>query len=74
MVQRAFIRIVDQDTNQEIVRYDLSEEACMWNTMSFGELYLLDGVLFVSQGAHVGCAAHRVLYRQVHIYRGWRLV
>jgi len=39
MVQRAFIRIVDQDTNQEIVRYDLTEEACMFSIMTFGELY-----------------------------------
>ncbi len=40
MVQRAFIRIVDQETNQEIVRFDLTEEACMWSCMMFGELYL----------------------------------
>ena len=26
MVQRAFIRVVDQDTQQEIVRFDLTEE------------------------------------------------
>jgi tellurium resistance protein TerD len=39
MVQRAFIRVVDQDVNQEIVRYDLTEEACMSSTMVFGELY-----------------------------------
>jgi len=39
MVQRAFIRVVDQDSNIEIVRYDLTEEACMWNTMCFGEIY-----------------------------------
>lgn len=39
MVQRAFIRIVDQESNQEIVRYDLTEEACMMSCMLFGELY-----------------------------------
>lgn len=39
MVQRAFIRVVDQDTQQEIVRFDLTEEACMWSCMMFGELY-----------------------------------
>jgi tellurium resistance protein TerD len=39
MVQRAFIRIVDQDNNQEVVRYDLTEEACMASIMIFGELY-----------------------------------
>ena len=39
MVQRAFIRICDQDTQQEIVRFDLTEEACMMSCMQFGELY-----------------------------------
>jgi len=39
MVQRAYIRIVNSDTNQEIVRYDLTEEACMWGVMQFGEIY-----------------------------------
>jgi len=43
MVQKAFIRVVDKDANQEIVRYDLSEEACMWNCMIFGELYRHSG-------------------------------
>lgn len=67
MVQRAFIRIVDQDTNQEIVRYDLSEEACMWNTMSFGELYLLDGVLFVSK-AHMWGVLRTAFYIGKYTY------
>lgn len=39
MVQRAYIRIVDANSNQEIVRYDLTEEACMLSCMMFGELY-----------------------------------
>jgi len=39
MIQRAYIRILDPDTQQEIVRYDLTEEACMWSCMMFGELY-----------------------------------
>jgi len=39
MVQRAFIRIVDEDTRQEVLRYDLTEEACMASCMIFGELY-----------------------------------
>jgi len=39
MVTNAFIRIVDQDTQQEIVRFDLTEEASMWNCILFGELY-----------------------------------
>lgn len=39
MVSRAFIRVVDDATNQEICRYDLSEEASLLNTMIFGEVY-----------------------------------
>jgi len=38
-VQRAFIRIVDQDSFQEIVRFDLTEEASAGNCILFGELY-----------------------------------
>jgi len=38
MVQRAFIRIVNLDTNQEIVLFNLSNAVCNWNTMVFGEL------------------------------------
>lgn len=33
MVSRAFIRVVDDFTNQEICRFDLSEEASMLNSM-----------------------------------------
>lgn len=33
MVSRAFIRVVDDFTNQEICRFDLSEEASMLSTM-----------------------------------------
>lgn len=39
MVSRAFIRVVDDFTNQEICRFDLSEEASLFNTMIFGEVY-----------------------------------
>lgn len=39
MVSRAFIRVVDDSTNQEICRFDLSEEASMLNSMIFGEVY-----------------------------------
>jgi len=39
MVQRAFIRVVNSDNTQEIVRFDLTEEASLLNCMIFGELY-----------------------------------
>jgi len=39
MVSRAFIRVVDDFSNQEICRYDLTEEASMLNSMIFGEVY-----------------------------------
>lgn len=37
-VPRAFIRVVNQDTNQEVVRYDLSAQAGYFTGMVFGEL------------------------------------
>jgi len=39
MVSRAFIRVVEANSNQEICRYDLSEEASMLNSVLFGEVY-----------------------------------
>jgi len=39
MVSRAFIRVVDDLTGQEICRYDLTEEASLLSTMIFGEVY-----------------------------------
>jgi len=39
MVSRAFIRVVNADNSMEIVRFDLTEEASMFNCMVFGELY-----------------------------------
>jgi len=42
-VSRAFIRVVNADTNQEICRYDLTEEASMNNCMIFGEVYRYSG-------------------------------
>jgi tellurium resistance protein TerD len=38
-VRNAFIRIVNQDGNSEIARYDLSEEASAETAMIFGEVY-----------------------------------
>ena len=39
MVQDAFIRIVNQDTNVEIARFDLSEDYSTETAMVFGEVY-----------------------------------
>ena len=41
-VRNAFIRVVDQVTNREITRFDLSEDASMETAMVFGELYRRD--------------------------------
>jgi tellurium resistance protein TerD len=42
-VRNAFIRVVDDDTKQEILRYDLTEDASTETVMIFGELYRRDG-------------------------------
>lgn len=39
MIQNAFIRIVDNDTNQELCRYNLSENYDHMTSMIFGEVY-----------------------------------
>lgn len=39
MVANAFIRILNDETNREIVRFDLSEDASIETSMIFGELY-----------------------------------
>lgn len=39
MVSTAFIRVVDRDTNKEIARYDLSEDASTNTALIFGEVY-----------------------------------
>ena len=38
-VRNAFIRIVDQGSNTEVARYDLTEDASTETAMVFGELY-----------------------------------
>ena len=38
-VRNAFIRIVDEGTNNEVARYDLTEDASNETAMLFGELY-----------------------------------
>ncbi len=39
MVSRAFMRVVNGDSGQEIARYDLSEDASTETAMIFGEVY-----------------------------------
>ena len=39
MVTNAFIRVVNQDSNQELLRYDLSEDYSVETAMIAGELY-----------------------------------
>ena len=42
-VNNAFIRIVNQDDNNEIVRFDLTEDYSMETAMIFGEVYFKGG-------------------------------
>ncbi len=39
MVAKAYIRVLNADSNAEIARYDLSEDASLDTAMLFGELY-----------------------------------
>ena len=43
MIQNAFIRICDAETNQELCKYNLSENYDDMTAMVFGELYLYKG-------------------------------
>lgn len=43
MVESAFARVIDAATNQEIVRYDLSESYSLETAMIVGEIYRHDG-------------------------------
>ncbi|MFD2113667.1 TerD family protein [Thiorhodococcus fuscus] len=42
-VSNAFVRVVNDDTNQEVVRFDLSEDYSTETAMIFGELYRHSG-------------------------------
>ena len=39
----AFIRLVNKDNNEEVTRYDLSENASTETAMIFGEIYRYEG-------------------------------
>ncbi|MDQ4063412.1 MAG: TerD family protein [Actinomycetota bacterium] len=58
-VSGAFIRVVNGESNSEIVRYDLSEDASMETAMLFGEVYRHGGewkFRAVGQGFNGGLA------------------
>ena len=59
-VNNAFIRIVNQDDNKEIVRFDLTEDYSMETAIIFGEVYYKSGewrFTAVGQGYAGGLAA-----------------
>jgi tellurium resistance protein TerD len=43
MVSNAFVRVVNQDDNKELARYDLSEDASTETAMIFAEIYKNNG-------------------------------
>ncbi|NJK64993.1 MAG: TerD family protein [Synechococcaceae cyanobacterium SM2_3_1] len=42
-VRNAFIRLVNEDSQAEILRYDLTEDYSLETSMIMGEFYLKDG-------------------------------
>jgi len=59
-IENAFIRIVNDETNQEIVRFDLTEDYSIETAMIFGEIYKKTGewrFSAVGQGFAGGLAA-----------------
>ena len=59
-VSHAYVRIVNNDSNQEVTRYDLSEDASIETAMIFGEIYRHSGewkFRAVGQGYAGGLAA-----------------
>ncbi len=59
-IANAFIRVVNEDTNAEIVRFDLAEDYSTETAMIFGEIYRHNGewkFRAVGQGYAGGLAA-----------------
>ncbi len=59
-VERAYIRVLNQDGGAEVARYDLSEDASTVTAMVFGELYRNNGewkFKAIGQGFNEGFAA-----------------
>lgn len=51
LVENAFIRIVNDDNQEEVVRYDLTEDYSTETALIFGEIYRKDGQWrFVAKG------------------------
>lgn len=61
LVHNAYIRIVSEDTNEELARYDLSEDASDDNAIIFGELFRdLDGWKFKALGQGTNGGLYRI--------------
>ena len=59
-VNHAYVRVVNKDSNNEVTRYDLSEDASIETAMVFGEIYRHSGewkFKAVGQGYSGGLAA-----------------
>ena len=59
-VSKAYVRIINKDSNNEVARYDLSEDASIETAMIFGEIYKHAGewkFRAVGQGYSGGLAA-----------------
>lgn len=59
-VSKAYVRVVNKDSNSEVARYDLSEDASIETAMVFGEIYKHGGewkFKAVGQGYAGGLAA-----------------
>jgi tellurium resistance protein TerD len=59
-IERAYIRVLNQDGGAEVARYDLSEDASTVTAMVFGELYRNNGewkFKAIGQGFNEGFAA-----------------
>ena len=60
MVEDAYIRLVDADTNTEQIRFELTEDACINDSLVFAELYRRNGAWkfrALAQGYNGGLAA-----------------
>ncbi|MEN9355647.1 MAG: hypothetical protein RL318_2972 [Fibrobacterota bacterium] len=65
-VKDAFIRVVNADSNQEIVRFDLSEDYSTETSMIFGELYLHQGAEWKFRAVGQGYAGGLGALASVH--------
>ncbi len=71
-VTNAFIRVVDRATGNELVRYDLTEDASAETAMTFGELYRHNGGMEVPRhrpGLRVRTGRYRPRLRRQHLTR-----